>query len=262
MKSITLIGSLLLACLTSSHALTESDLTEAAISGKTLTFNIENGAAPFATNGSWTARFGAAPGRALAITKVTGDTANVTGTWSYNSNFSGMYEYTLKPFIVGQSDGILTIWVSDGGAGRYEIFISGLFGTSQTGGFTIGSEAAKKPDISVQQDGSALEDGKPSSKRNFGSVKVGKTGRAKVFTIKNSGNASLTGIAVRKDGAANGDFTVSKPTKTTLAPGESTQFKVKFSPTAKGKRKAVLRIKSNDSDENPFDIAITGEGMK
>ena len=263
MKYPSIIGSLMLATLATSSAHTEADLTEAAITGKTLTFTIETGAAPFATTGSWTGTFGAAPGKALAITKVTGDTANVTGTWSYNSNFSGMYEYTLKPFVAGQSDGILTIWVSEGGAGRYEIYINGIFGNSQTGGFTIGSNVVKKPEISVQQPaGSELADGKPASKRSFGSVKIGKAGKARLFTIKNTGTAALTGISVKKDGAAKGDFDVSQPAKTTLAAGESTKFKVTFSPSAKGVRKAALHIKSNDGDENPFDIGIAGEGVK
>jgi hypothetical protein len=263
MKYPSIIGSLLLATLATSSALTESDLTEAAITGKTLTFTIETGAAPFATIGSWNGTFGAAPGKSFTMAKVSGDTVNSTGTWSYNSNFSGMYEYTLKPFVAGQSDGILTIWVSEGGVGRYEIFISGLFGNSQTGGFTIGSGAEKKPEISVQQPaGSELADGKPASKRSFGSVKVGKAGKAKLFTIKNNGTAALTGIAVKKDGAAKGDFTISQPAKTTLAPGESTKFKATFSPSAKGVRKAALHIKSNDGDENPFDIGIAGEGVK
>lgn len=263
MKHLTLIGGLVLATFATSSALTEADLTEAAITGKTLTFTIETGAAPFATSGSWTAKFGAAPGRALTITKVTGDTVNSTGTWSYNSNFSGMYEYTLKPFIAGQPDGYLTIWVSTGGAGRYEVYLNGVFGNSQTGGFTIGSSAEKNPEISVQQPaGSELADGKPASKRSFGSVKVGQAGKAKLFTIKNNGTANLTGISVKKDGAAKGDFTVSQPAKTTLAAGESTKFKVTFSPSAKGVRKAALHIKSNDADENPFDIGIVGEGVK
>jgi hypothetical protein len=262
MKSITLIASVFLACFSDSSALTESDLTEAAITGKTLTFTIEKGNAPFATTGSWTAKFGAAPGKALAITRVSGDTVNATGTWSYNSSLSGFYEYTLKPIVAGQADGILTIWISDGGLGRYEIYINNLFGVGQTGGFTIGSDVAKNPDITVLEAGSTLADGKKSSKRNFGSVKVGKSGSTKVFTIKNDGNANLTNIAIEKDGAAKGDFKVSKPTKTTLTPGETAQFKVKFSPTVKGKRQAALRIKSNDRDENPFDIAITGQGAK
>ena len=62
MKSPSIIATLLLATLASSFALTESDLTPAAIAGKTLTFSIETGAPPFATSGSWTGKFGTTPG--------------------------------------------------------------------------------------------------------------------------------------------------------------------------------------------------------
>jgi hypothetical protein len=52
------------------------------------------------------------------------------------------------------------------------------------------------------------------------------------------------------------------PPKTSLAPGSSTTFKVIFKPSAKGTRKANIHIKSNDADENPFDIKLTGQGVK
>lgn len=246
-----------LACMTiPALALTESEITPAAIAGKTLTFSIETGAPPFATNGSWAGNFGTSPANSFTMTKVTGDTVNSTGTWTFNSSFAGMYEYTLKPFIAGQSDGILTLWIS-GGAGRYEVFLTGLFGNSQTGGFTIG--AATVPEIAVQQPASSdLTDGK--SKKSFGTVKVGKKGAAKTFTIKNTGTAKLTGLAVGLKGKQKSSFIVGTPGKTSLAPGASTTFNVSFKPTAKGTRTATLQVASNDADENPFDIQISGEG--
>lgn len=239
-------------------ALTESDIAPAALAGKTLTFTIETGAAPFATTGSWTGAFGTAPGNSFKMTKVSGDTVNITGTWSYNSNFAGMYEYTLKPFIAGQADGYLTLWISEG-AGRYEVYLDGLFGNSQTGGFTIGS-AAKTPEINVQQPaGSNLTDN--SGSRGFGTAKIGGKGNSKTFTIKNAGGAKLTGLKITKDGANKGDFQIGALGATTLAPGASTTFKVTFKPTAAGTRKAGIHIESNDADENPFDIKLAGEGV-
>jgi len=239
-------------------ALTESDLAPSALAGKTLTFTIETGAAPFATTGSWSGAFGASPGNSFKMTKVSGDTVNITGTWTYNSTFAGMYEYTLKPFIAGQPDGYLTLWISEG-AGRYEVYLDGLFGNSQTGGFTLGS-GAKTPEINVQQPaGSNLTDG--SGNKSFGTAKIGGRGSSKTFTIKNTGSAKLSGLAIRKDGANKGDFQIGALGAASLAPGASTTFKVTFKPTAKGTRKAALRIDSNDSDENPFDIKLGGEGV-
>ena len=48
----------------------------------------------------------------------------------------------------------------------------------------------------------------------------------------------------------------------TLAPNASTTFTVTFALGAVGShRSANLHIASNDPDENPFDIALTGTGL-
>jgi hypothetical protein len=259
MKHNLLIIAVVCATASPSFALTEADLAPAAIAGKTLTFTIANGGAPFATNGNWSGKFGASPGNSFTMTKVTGDTVNSTGTWTFNSTFAGLYEYTLSPFIAGQPDAVLTLWIS-GGAGRYEVFLNGVFGNAQTGGFTLGA-AANAPDIAVQQPaGSDLTDG--TAKKSFGTVKVGKSGAAKTFTIKNTGTTKLSKLAIKKSGTGKNDFVVGALGKTSLAAGASTTFKVTFKPTAKGARKADIQIASNDPDENPFDIKLVGEGAK
>ena len=48
---------------------------------------------------------------------------------------------------------------------------------------------------------------------------------------------------------------------TTVAPGGSTTFTVTFTPSASGTRNATLHIASNDADENPFDVALSGNGL-
>jgi hypothetical protein len=116
-------------------------------------------------------------------------------------------------------------------------------------------------EIVIQQPaGSELTDG--MSKRSFGTEKVGTTSPLKTFTIRNTGTATLKNLAVTKDGANARNFSVKAPPKTSLAPGSSTTFKVIFKPSAKGTRKATIHIKSNDPDENPFDIKLTGQGVK
>lgn len=119
----------------------------------------------------------------------------------------------------------------------------------------------KAADISIQQPaGSELTDG--SAKKSFGTAKLGKKGVAKTFTIKNTGSATLKNLAVAVTGKHKKDFAAGAPAKTSLAPGASTTFKVTFKPTAKGTRNAALEVKSNDKDENPFDIKVTGLGAK
>jgi len=100
------------------------------------------------------------------------------------------------------------------------------------------------------------------SKRSFGTVKIGRKSVAKTFTIRNTGNAHLSGIKVSKTGKHAKDFVVGKPGKTLVNPGTTTTFKVVFKPRAKGVRNAVIRIQSNDKTKNPFTISITGKGVK
>ena len=117
------------------------------------------------------------------------------------------------------------------------------------------------PEIDIQQPfSSSLVDG--TAKKSFGTVVVGKAGTAKTFTIKNTGKGTLTGLAIVKDGANANDFVVTKPLKTTLLGGTSTTFKVTFKPKAKGNRSAAIHVKSNDANENPFDIKLTGTAVK
>jgi hypothetical protein len=120
--------------------------------------------------------------------------------------------------------------------------------------------APASPEISVAQPASAiLVDG--SSKRDFGTSVSGKKGMVREFTISNLGTASLKSLKISVAGTHSKDFTVSQPSKKTIQAGETTTFKVTFSPKAGGNRTATVRIKSNDKDENPFDIPVTGLGL-
>jgi hypothetical protein len=92
----------------------------------------------------------------------------------------------------------------------------------------------------------------------FDSVSLGSQSVAQTFTIRNLGNAYLQNLAITKGGSNPFDFTTSFLTKAGLVGGESVTFTVRFSPTAIGTRSATLRIHSNDADENPFDIQLSG----
>lgn len=117
------------------------------------------------------------------------------------------------------------------------------------------------PEIVVEQPpGTSLVDG--SASIPLGSVVVGSTSSAFTFTIKNTGTANLSALNVTTDGSHAGDFIVSTAgMSTTLAPGGSTTFNVTFTPAAAGARTGALHVASNDADENPFDITLTGTGV-
>jgi hypothetical protein len=119
----------------------------------------------------------------------------------------------------------------------------------------IGGNAA---DIVVQQPaGTTLVDNVSSV--NFGSVVVDGGTNVLTFTIKNIGHSTLTSIAASITGTNASEFTLST-VPTSLGLDVSATFTVTFNPAAYGLRSAVLNITSNDPDESPFTIALSGSG--
>ena len=165
---------------------------------------------------------------------------------SLASNTSTTFTVTFMPKAAGARTATLQIASDDADVKPFDISLSG-------------TAALPLPDIALEQPAkSALVDGK--SNRPFGTVKVGKTGTAKTFVIKNAGKATLSGLKVRMSGKHAKDFVFTKPGKTSLAPGASTTFNVSFKPKSKGTRAAVIQVLSNDKDETPFDVTATGKG--
>ena len=95
----------------------------------------------------------------------------------------------------------------------------------------------------------------------FGTIDVGAASQ-QTFMIRNSGTTTLTNLSASIDGLNAADFIPSSPGATQLNPGESTALTVTFTPSASGGRSAALHIFSNDADENPFDIALAGNGSE
>jgi hypothetical protein len=109
-----------------------------------------------------------------------------------------------------------------------------------------------------QPGGTRLTDG--TSTVDFGTRLVG-TGTEVVFTVRNAGTANLTGIGITFDGVNAGDFSISAGAEAMVSPGASTSFTVRFRPASSGQRAAMLHVASNDSDANPFDIALSGTAI-
>ena len=140
-----------------------------------------------------------------------------------------------------------------------------VYGGNQTGSSsfveTVQSFNTSGPEIGLEQPvNTNLTDG--SSTVSFGTGMTATTSAAKVFTIRNLGFVALTGVSVTRDGAASSEYTIDTTgMSSTVAVGASTTFSVTFTPTVIGARTAMLHIASDDGDENPFDIALTGNGM-
>jgi hypothetical protein len=115
------------------------------------------------------------------------------------------------------------------------------------------------PEIAVEQPtGTGLSDG--GSTVDFGNVVVDED-NSHTFTIKNLGTVDLTGLGITVDGPDAAAFAITATPAAPVGPGSSTTFTVKFTPAAEGVRTAALHIASNDADESPFDIALTGTGV-
>jgi ELWxxDGT repeat protein len=115
-----------------------------------------------------------------------------------------------------------------------------------------------QPDLAIEQPvGVNLVDGVASV--DIGATAPG-TSVNKTFTLKNTAPVTLTITGATVDGSHGAEFVVGG-LPATLAGSESTTFTVTFTPTALGARSAALHISSDDPDESPFDVALTGRGL-
>lgn len=119
-------------------------------------------------------------------------------------------------------------------------------------------EAPAQPDIVVEQNSANVSDG---GAKSFPDTPVGSTSDL-VFTVRNTGAGvlSLLGITFTEPDAARFSVT-SAPASTSIGPGGSTTFTVRFTPVENGPKTAVLHLANNDADEAPFDIVLSGTGI-
>jgi hypothetical protein len=106
---------------------------------------------------------------------------------------------------------------------------------------------------------------------DFGIGTVGVSATPRIFAIRNAGNVPLSIDAenLQISGTNAGDFFLvvinegfdtSNPQLLTLSPGASGNLAVTYTPSAAGVASAELSIPSNDPDENPFLVNLTGSG--
>ena len=89
----------------------------------------------------------------------------------------------------------------------------------------------------------------------FGNVAQGSSAFL-TLTLANGGNGNLSGIAL----TATGDYAVTTPCATTLAPGASCTVQLNFTPAALGARPGTLTITSSDP-ASPATVALNGTGV-
>jgi Abnormal spindle-like microcephaly-assoc'd, ASPM-SPD-2-Hydin len=119
-----------------------------------------------------------------------------------------------------------------------------------------GSAAVAFQDIDILINGNAVFDG---GTHDFGTVNLGTTA-SRTVTIRNVGDLPLTGFGITRTGGAQSDYSNTQPTAVSLQPGQSTSFLMRFAPLQTGQRDAEFLITSNDPNETPYNIRVTGIG--
>ncbi|MFO1441125.1 MAG: choice-of-anchor D domain-containing protein [Verrucomicrobiaceae bacterium] len=167
-----------------------------------------------------------------------------TTATSLSAGFSTTFSVSFSPTALGTRTAAIHITSSDADENPFDIILTGT-GTS--------------PEVEIEHPaGVGLADGVSSI--DYGPLLVGSTS-VKTFTVRNTGTSSLTGLVLSKTGTNSSLFTLSSLSTTTLAIGASTTFTVTYAPNAVSAHSATIRLSSNDLDENPFDIAVTGSGI-
>lgn len=93
---------------------------------------------------------------------------------------------------------------------------------------------------------------------DYGVVEVGSS-MPFVFSLLNNSCTVLNISEASLAGLNPGDFTIqSGAGAVSLNPGQTQKVVVNFTPTTNQIKNAILRITSNDPDENPFDVVLSG----
>ncbi|MCA0154472.1 choice-of-anchor D domain-containing protein, partial [Winogradskyella vincentii] len=132
----------------------------------------------------------------------------------------------------------------------------------------VSMTATSGPEINILGNATTIVDGDATPSvaddTDFGNVDVTIGTNANTFTIQNLGTTdlSLTGGApyVNITGAHAGDFTLTANPATPIASSGSTTFTITFNPSALGIRTASVSIANDDSNENPYNFDIHGNG--
>ena len=155
-----------------------------------------------------------------------------------------------------------TIRFNAPGAGAYTGTVTIANNDSDENPYTFTVTATgMNPEIQVREGTTNIADG---GTYTYGNVNVGSS-RQLTFTIENdaaaTSNLYLTG-APKVSITGSADFAIaSQPASTSINPGGSTTFAVRYTPSGTGADTATISIANNDMDENPYNFTITGTGV-
>lgn len=155
---------------------------------------------------------------------------------------------------------------NSGNSGSAErIYTFAVKGAARAGIISVNYNPSSGSDVGIAENGSATV----TRGTDFGSLRVGGGGisnqtRTRSFYVRNSSSATdslafhgtptLTG-----PGASH--FQIISLGTSRLNPGNNRNFQIRFDPSSAGTKTAVLTIRSNDVDDNPFRVNLRGVGV-
>lgn len=171
---------------------------------------------------------------------------------------SASFKVKFTPTSTDAASATVRIESDDADNALYAFTISGNLPQSSSSEQTDNTQSK----ISVKGNGIVIASGNttPSSSdyTSFGTVAVGSE-LERTFVISNTGTSTLTltnNPLVSLSGSS--DFAVSVQPATTIAPGESATFKIKYTPTSGSAAKATVIISSDDAANSSYTFVILG----
>jgi len=219
---------------------------------------------PGGTNAANTLYTYVAPPTVTGISPSSGTTLGGTSVTITGTNFTGATAVTIGGTAATSISVVnattITCITPARAAGTASVLVTKPGGTNAANTLYTYVPPINLPEIVVEQSAVDIPDG---GSKAFGYVTIGSAVDL-VFTVRNTGGTDLTLGGTPKvvvSGPHAGLFTViAQPTSPVVA-GGSTTFTVRFAPTSTGAKTAALSIANNDSDEEPFDISLSGTGQ-
>ena len=101
-----------------------------------------------------------------------------------------------------------------------------------------------------------------NNKTDFGLADYNTDIVTKTYTIQNTGVTTLTIGTVSITGTNASEFSVTSSPASSVSSGGSTTISIAFDPNSVGLKTATVSIVNNDTDEDPYDFAIQGNGYQ
>ncbi|MCV6636308.1 choice-of-anchor D domain-containing protein [Candidatus Albibeggiatoa sp. nov. NOAA] len=182
-------------------------------------------------------------GADCAIFSVTTQPTSPIAT-SANTNFTVRY----SPITTGTHNCTISIHNNDPDESIYDFAITG---------------SATAPEINLLGNNNSITDGSEGTSTtnhtDFGSTETG-ISVDKTFTIENTGSYALTlsGSPIVALTGSCGMFSVTTQPSSPIAISSSDTFTIRYNPTAVGTHNCIVNIDNDDTNEHPYDFAITG----